>query len=918
MRNFLSVFFLLVGTVAFAQKGTIAGKITDKDVNNEPMSFANVVLKGTTIGTATDIDGNFELAVEPGNYTVEISFVGYETILVPVTVVANQTVTINRAMSTGSVKLEDVVLVQQVNKQKENALLLEQKNAVEIKQSIGAQELARKGVSDVATAVTKTTGITKQEGSGTIFVRGLGDRYNATTLNGLPLPSSDPERKNISLEIFGTDIVEFISIDKVYNSRIYGDFAGGNVDIVSKEHKGAGFLKFDIGGDVNSNAINNEDFRVQNGYNKSGFTNKSRPGGTLNNYNFSSLSNEQPTAIANSFALTGGKSFNLGNTGKLSLFGTISYDNDFAAKADGVARGGVNGAGVVFRNFPKFSEVTYSTNTTAMGNIGYKINAKNKINFNSLFINASSLSTQEYSGLIIDIADNGNGFLRRYKYDQNKLFVNQLLGEHKFTERIKLNWGGSFSTINGNQPDRVQNIFRQEANGFLLSNVSSADNHRYFQELTENEIAFNAAIDYKIGKTEEGEYKGKITVGANARQKKREFEAVQYNLDINNNFVETVVNPNNLDSFFNQANLNAGVFSLSTFRGNAQVPTALDPQFYNGDLNILAGFANAEYQFGKLTGVFGLRLETIEQLVEWNTSVDPAGGDNTLDKVAFLPSITLKYELNEKQNLRFGFSKTYTLPQFKERAFFVYEDAIEAKFGNPDLYESDEYNFDLKWELFPKADELISITGFGKLIQNPINEISVLSSTNDVSYANTGDQAYVAGAELELRKNIFSIGETNARKLSAGFNASYLYSQQDLDEDKVRRENRTVNLQADFTDDSSKLTGASDLLMNADITFSTDWNDKQGSFMTTLAYTYFSDRIYSLGTVQRGNQVDKSFGVLDWVTRTKLTKNFGINFIARNLLDPKIERVQENNSGDITVLSYRKGMNFSLGMSYQF
>ncbi len=201
MRNYLSVLFLLFVSISFAQKGTISGKITDKDVNNEPMPFANVMLKGTTIGTATDIDGNFELAVNPGNYVVQISFVGYETVEVPVQVKANETITVNQAIGSGSVKLDDIVVTQTINRQKENALLLEQKNAVEIKQNIGAQELSRKGVSDVATAVTKTTGITKQEGSGTIFVRGLGDRYNSTTLNGLPLPSTDPEKKNIGLDI---------------------------------------------------------------------------------------------------------------------------------------------------------------------------------------------------------------------------------------------------------------------------------------------------------------------------------------------------------------------------------------------------------------------------------------------------------------------------------------------------------------------------------------------------------------------------------------------------------------------------------------------------------------------------------------------------------------------------------------------
>lgn len=915
MRNFLSVLFLLFVSIGFAQKGTISGKITDKDVNNEPMPFANVMLKGTTIGTATDIDGNFELAVNPGNYVVQISFVGYETVEVPVQVKANETTTVNQAIGSGSVKLDDIVVTQTINRQKENALLLEQKNAVEIKQNIGAQELSRKGVSDVATAVTKTTGITKQEGSGTIFVRGLGDRYNSTTLNGLPLPSTDPEKKNIGLDIFGTDIVEFISIDKVYNARMYGDFAGGNVDIVSKEHKGKPFLKVEIGADVNSNAINDDNFKLHSGYNRTGFNTVNRPSNIATQYNFNTLGNEQPTTLAQSIAISGGKNWNVGNEGKLSLFATAAYDNDFASKADGFIRGGVNDLGVANRDFPEFSEVRFSTNTTAMANLGYKVNANNKVSFNSLFINSSAQSTEEYRGLIIDIADNGNGFVRRYKYDQNQLFVNQLLGEHSFGERTKLSWGTSYNTVVGNQPDRAQNTFRQEPTGFFLSTISAADNHRYFQELTENEIAANTAVDYKIGKNEDS-FNGKITIGANVRSKKREFEAVQFNFRPNPSFSGVAVDPNNLDAFYNQGNYNNQFFSISTFRGPAANPQALAPQFYDGELNIAAGFGNVEYKFGKLSGVAGIRLENVDQYVVWSTSIDPAGGNDRLKKFAFLPSLTMKYELNEKQNLRFGFSKTYTLPQFKERAFFIYEDVNEAKFGNPDLYESDEYNIDLKWELFPKSDEIVSITGFGKLIQNPMNEITILSATNDVSYANTGDTGYVAGAEVELRKTLFNTGEVNTKKVLAGVNASYLYSYQELDSEKVRRENRFI--QAAFTETSSRLTGASDLLLNADVTFSADWNEKECNFMTTLAYTYFSDRVYSLGVLDRGNQVDKDFGMLDWITRVKLSKNFGVNLIARNLLDPKIERVQENRTGDVTVMSYRKGYTVSLGVNYTF
>ena len=916
MKFKLLFFTLLLTAVSFSQnKGTITGTLTDKDANNQSLPFANVLLKGTSIGTNTDIDGKYTLTVLPGSYTLQLSFVGYESVEIPVTVIANETITISKALGSAGYKLEDVVVRSTVNRQKETALLLDQKNAVEIKQTIGAQELSRKGVSDVATAVTKTTGITKQEGSGNIFVRGLGDRYNSTTMNGLPIPSNDPEKKNINLEIFSTDILEYVSIDKVYNSKLYGDFAGGNVDIVSKDYKGKGFLKVDIGSKVNTNAISEDNFSLQKGPGSFGFSAIAIPANPLTQYNFGSLQLDSKTPLGSSIGISGGKSYDLGAESKLNVFATVSFGSDFSSRSDGSAKGNVTGDGIVNKNFDTYSLISYNTNFTSMANIGYKMNSNNKINFNTVFINNSSQSKEEYTGFIIDIANDGNGLIRRNKYEKNSLFINQLLGEHKLGERSKLNWGASYNMIKGDMPDRTQNIFRKEPSGYVLSSISFPDNHRYFQKLTENETAANISFDYKFNKSDDDTYNGKLTFGYNGRFKTRNFEASQFNFRATNEFRGTLVDPNNLDLFYNQQNFSNGNFEIATFRGGPQVPNALDPQTYNGDQFINGGFLNTEYKFKKLTTVLGLRGEYIFQKVDWNTQLDPNGGFNELEKIAFLPSVTMKYELNEKQNLRFGFSKTYTLPQFKERALFVYEDVTEVKVGNPNLYASDDYNFDLKWEMFPKSEELFSVTTFGKYILNPMNEVTIASSTNDISFINTGDFGYVAGGEIEYRKLLFDFDQNNAKKLSAGINASYLYSNQDLSTEKVIKE---TDYNVVFTDAQSKFTGASDLLLNADISLLNEWNNKEGSLNTTLAYTYFSDRVYAIGTNDKGNLVDKSFGSLDFIAKSKMNKNLGIDFVVKNLLDPTIDRVQENRTGDVNVLSYKKGLLFSINLNYQF
>jgi len=913
---------LFICTISVAQnKGTISGVLTDKEANNQPLPFANVLVKGTNTSANTDIDGKYSLNVNPGNYIIIFSFVGYESVEQPVTVKANETITVNKVLSSGSYTLKDVVVKSSaVNRQKESALLLEQKNAVDIKQSIGAQELSKKGVSDVANAVVKTTGITKQEGTGNIFVRGLGDRYNSTTMNGLPIPSNDPEKKNINLDIFSTDIIEYVSIDKVYNGKFFGDFAGGNVDIVSKDYKGNGFFKIDAESKVNTNALGENNFTLQKGPNAFGFSKTEIPNNPLNQYNFNTLQFEKKTPLAGSFGISGGDSFNVGSEGKINIFGTASFTNEYSSRTNGTAKGSVNAAGVAGKDLD-YKYLAYNTNTTAMFNAGYKINNNNKINFNSLYINTSAQKKEESSGYIVDLANEGNGYIRRNEYEKTDLWVNQLLGEHKLSDRSTLNWGGSYNIVNQSIPDRTYNTLNKVDGGYVINSQSAPNNNRYFQDLKENELAANLSVNYKFNKNDEGDYKGKFTVGYNGRFKKRDFEATQFNLKTTTfpiSHTGDIVDPNNLDLFYNQQNFANNFFTISTFRGGPEVSNALDPQTYGGDLTINGGFLNTEYKFNtKLTAVLGLRAEVITQNVDWSTQLDPEGGNDKLEKTAFLPSLVLKYELNDKQNLRLGFSKTYTLPQFKERSPFIYEEFLQAKVGNPYLYASDDYNFDLKWEMFPNSDEVLSVTAFGKYILNPINEVIINSSTNDISYVNSGDYGYVAGAELEYKKVLFNFDSENAKKLTGGLNVSYLYSKQELNDEKVLEETNGTR-PTTFTNTTGKFTGASPLLLNADISFYNEWNDKNSNLTTTIAYNYFSDRVNAIGTLEKGDLVDKAVGSLDFIAKAKLSKSYGLGLVVKNILDPTVNRVQENQSGDVNVLSYKKGLNLSLQFSYEF
>ncbi|WP_026704611.1 TonB-dependent receptor [Flavobacterium soli] len=903
---------LFICVASFSQnKGTVSGTITDKDLNDEVLPFANVMIKGTTIGMSTDMDGKYSLNVAAGNHILQISFVGYESVEVPFTVKANETTTVNQSIGSGSVKLEDIVITNNVNRQKEASLLIEQKNAVEIKQNIGAQELSRKGVGDVASAVAKTSGISKQEGSNNVFVRGLGDRYNSTSINGLPIPSNDPEKKNIALDLFSTDIVEYISIDKVYNVRNFGDFAGGNVDITSKDYKGKGMFEISLGSKINSNAIDKQnDFLLQRGPRTTGFVSYGVPKDPLTSFSFeNSLTPTKEAPFGGNISLKAGESFEIGEEGKLNLFATASFDSGFEQR-EGLNQS-LNAQGATLKSFQQ-ERFSYKTNTTGMFNANYRINSDHKIGYNFLFVNSSDQSRDTYFGEDRDF-DNSEADLlvQRATFIQNTIMINQLLGNHKLTDKLGLDWGASFNTVKGDMPDRTQNkmFYTRDTQAYTLVQRTVTDNHRYFQNLTEDELAANLSLTYKLGDNENGDSKGKITAGYNGRFKKRDFEAIQFNFGLTQEAQQIAVDPNGLDVIFNQQNY-GDLFTTSSFAG-------MTPQTYSGEQNIHAGFANLEYKLSqKLSGVFGVRYEKVEQSVEWRTQLDGDGGTNTFDRNEFLPSLILKYELNEKQNLRFAASKTYTLPQFKERAPFLYEDITEVKFGNPYLYPSQDYNLDLKWEMFPKAEELISVTVFGKYIVDPINEITLASSTNDISWVNIGDQGYVLGAEFEIRKNIFKIDSELTNKLSAGLNASYMKTHQDIDSEKVRLDTEGT-LNVNITDTESSFTGASDLILNADLSYARNWSTDAG-FIATVAYSHYSDRLYALGVEQKGNLVDKGMGTLDFIFKTKITKNLGIDLAARNILNPEFKRVQENATETLPAVSYKRGVVFGLGINYQF
>ena len=328
----VAFFCLLCVLPALAANIKIKGAVKDK-LSKEPLIGATIRLLGTQAGAVTDMNGNFELngvGVLEGMYDIEIKYVGYKTeVRRKVRVENGNLVILNLEMETDAQELSDVVVVAKKNRENENMALLEQQKAVIAVQSVSVKELSRKGVSDAEGAVTKVTGISKQDGVKNVFVRGLGDRYNTTTFNGFPVPSEDPEYKNISLDFFGTDLIQSVGVNKAFTAGNGGDVGGANIDISSKELVGDGYISASVSAGVNTQTLSS-DFFQPDGVNLLGFANRTEPGTDVWGFKNKLDPSAQNFQMDRSYNIAGGKKFYVGRQrDALSFFATVGHSVDY-------------------------------------------------------------------------------------------------------------------------------------------------------------------------------------------------------------------------------------------------------------------------------------------------------------------------------------------------------------------------------------------------------------------------------------------------------------------------------------------------------------------------------------------------------------------------------------------------------------
>lgn len=926
MKIKLLLITILLSTFSFAQtKGLIKGTITDKEANNAPLAFANALIKGTSLGVTTNEKGEYSISIEPGSYVIQFSFVGYENAEVSVTVKAGETTIVNKELGSGGYKLEDVVVQKNVSREKETALLLDQKKAVEIKQSIGAQEMSRKGISDVEEGLTKITGITKVESRG-LFVRGLEDRYNYLLINDLQAPSNSPYKKIIPLDLFPTDIVGVLSVYKTFNPNISGDFAGATVNIETIQSKS--ITKFSVGAGYTTNN-NGEDFLISSDANSTqgffGMIGKDRElpsafgsvpaavrlspeqyqeGYAQNSWNVDNSSSPINTSVGVLHA----EKFKFKNDNTLNYTLSLNGENKYLVRK-GADRTILQGLGNYDNNLYK-EEYKYQTNASAL--IGLKYKSKwFDLSSTTFYLRSTESKIQDQLGYTNNQSTNPNILIRLNQFDQSDYLNSQLYGNLKLTSDSKhtLKAGGSFVKTSYQQPDRKFIIGEKVGENDI--NTSYGGNHLNRQYLDVKGNYFVSGLleyNYKMKEKENGK-SNKLSVGYNMYRNdlSSTYRILAGVRNLNKNYTAPI---NTLDQYIVD-DINNGIIFFRE-ESNADYKVKLN-QFVN------AGYVNAFFSFGENFEINGgVRVENSSRTLKYRNFGDGITDPyrkKTDDELDILPSINAKYALKNNLNLRFSGSKTITRPVTMEVLPITYISADgRSEVGNPLLKNSENYNADLKLEFFATNKELFAIGVFGKKLNNPIEKVFIAGAGGSGSlttYRNS-KEAILFGAEIEMLLQLSRINK-NLENFSFGFNTSLLKTDVKVDFGNTSLENES----------SRALQGASSWIINSDLKYEFEFA-KEMKNTISLVYGVYGDRIYAVGGSGVDHIYEKPFSKLDFVWSSKLSEHIDVKFAVDNILNPEYKlELGDNNRYELLEPSnilenYKRGVGYSLNLSYTF
>ena len=927
-----ALFFSLFSLCLLAQTGSIKGTIRDAKTNEEVIG-ASVLIEGTANGAATDLNGNYVIPKVPaGTVNLVISYLSYRTKKVEgVVVEAGNATVLNTTLEEDVTQLADVVVVGVREANTEMAVVNEIRNAPQVVSGVSSEQIQRSMDRDAAQVMMRVPGITIQDGR-FVMIRGVSERYNQVMINNAIAPSTEIDIRSFSFDLIPSNMIERMLVFKSGTADLPGDFAGGVIKLFTQTS-------------VNENFFN---ISLSSGY---------RAGTTFNTFQQSKTSSTDWLGFDNGFRkLPGSFPANLNDvSGENGLNAVRQLPNNFAPIRSTAAPDFSFGLGFGRRfslgsiDISNLSSVNYSYGSQYLnvdrnlylqydpqtGNAGTPIfrynddlyERSNRIgvihNWRFVF---NPRMTIEFKNLYNQIGDNetvlrqGQNVVQRpadelqnygYRYNERRIYSGQLLGTHKFDDdgRRTLNWLVGSNYLLRNEPDfRRFRTFRPVGSDgpyeiITPSQSSLIDNSRFYSKLNEYSVSHGLDYEHKFGQAGATENKNALSfkVGYYLDYRSRSFSARYFSYNIGVPRPELTQLP--INEFFAPENIGRG--NVETTEG-----TNLSDS-YSGTNLLTAGYGSVTIPLGKFSLSTGVRLEFNRQQLE---SLNNAGRDLSVDNPILVPMpfANLGYELNSRSLIRLAYSRTVNRPEFRELAPFLYYDFVnEANVtGNPDLETARIHNVDLRYEFYPRPGETISLAGFYKNFDRPIeNYVAQASDGTQLFSFNNADLANNVGVELEVRKSLSDIAATSFLKnLSLVFNGSWIYSRVDLGDDPTLIQDRVRALQ-----------GQSPYIVN----LAAFYDDRDRGFAVNVFYNVFGKRISRVGSDIFPTVYEMPRNMLDVTLSKNVGERLTFKLGGQNILNAPFRFFQDSDRnreiGDVDQLitGFRRGAYYTAGVTFR-
>lgn len=923
----LSIFILGFQVLSIAQQVPFSGKVSNN--KNETLAGATVEVVETSARFSTDADGRFTVTLEQGKtYSFKISNTGYQAKTISdITPGADARDNYIEIVLDDNAKtnLSGVTVTSTSRRQEStNALLSFQKNNTALSSGLAADFIRRTPDKNTGEVLRRVSGASIQDNK-FVIVRGLSDRYNAAFINGAALPSSEPDKKAFSFDIIPSALIDNIVINKTATPDITGEFAGGLVQITTKDIPTANQLLVGFSLGYNTQSTFKDFTSNKRGDNEwLGFSDRKLPANYPLKYGaFNALPLSEQLDIAKQLAddvyaqevttaapiqqynLTWANVANGKNGSKLGSVLGITYRN--GQQLNPVVSRNFLGASTLDTAFAYTdAQNRYNVNVGVVANIAWT-KGKHKIAFKNLF-----------NQLLEDNYYTRNGFnfeqdvvLRSSVLNQRSLYSAQLEGTHTLPVKdIRFVWNVNYAYNHKEQPDlRVQTYGRLPGttNAFAL-NTRGNNSNRFFSDLEDHSFGYNAsaALPFNLWG-----FKQSLKVGGSATLRLRDFKGIifGYNDPTDPSFVTLPY-----DHIFDASNFSSTGFQLRT---DLQNPS----DKYYGVSAVSAGFIMLDNKLSeKVRLVWGSRFENFEQFLKSNTQGTDKAQIVDTDKFDWLPSVNLTYSFNGKTNLRIAGSRTLARPEFREIADFAFFDfeQIASTSGNAALKRSSIINGDIRYEYYPRAGELLSLGAFYKSFTDPIElRLNSASSPTRRQYQfQNAETADLYGVEAEFRKSLsFITGSENSwlSNLYVNGNLSLIFSEVLLGNTDAAGNKLPAT--------SRPLQGQSPYLINAGFQY-----DGPKGTNVSLLYNRVGERLILVGNEDMGDIYEKPRDLVDFQLSQKVLNSKGeVKLTVSDIFNQQFATFENRDSKrtydagvDQYFTRYKQGTTITLGFNYNF